>query len=172
MFYNDEDIWKWLLGIAFLLVLLIFMNGCSYCTTCLSGTFPVEPEIEEPIASPPPSEPNTPAVSRRTDPVPVETIYFAFDMSVLNQRAKESLLHNFELLRGNDIHLTIEGHTCSIGDGQYNLALGERRARAAWQYLIDLGISRQRLRFTTYGEERPISGVLFENRRVEFVIEE
>ena len=49
----------------------------------------------------------------------------------------------------------IEGHTCSIGTAEYNLALGERRATAVRDYLTSRGVTADRLRTVTYGEERP-----------------
>jgi outer membrane protein OmpA-like peptidoglycan-associated protein len=49
----------------------------------------------------------------------------------------------------------IEGHTCNIGTAEYNLALGDRRANAIREYLVGRGISADRLRTVSYGEERP-----------------
>ena len=53
------------------------------------------------------------------------------------------------------LRLEIEGHTCNIGTAEYNLALGERRASAVRDYLVSRGISADRLRTVSYGEERP-----------------
>jgi len=54
------------------------------------------------------------------------------------------------------LRLTLEGHTCSIGTAEYNLALGERRANAVRDYLLNRGIAAGRMRTVSYGEERPI----------------
>ena len=53
------------------------------------------------------------------------------------------------------LRLEIEGHTCSIGTAEYNLALGDRRANAVKDYLVSRGISAERMRTISYGEERP-----------------
>jgi len=67
--------------------------------------------------------------------------------------------------------VVIEGHCCEIGTSEYNMALGERRAKSALDYLSGLGISPDRLSTISYGEERPLDPtVLEENRRCEFVV--
>jgi outer membrane protein OmpA-like peptidoglycan-associated protein len=53
------------------------------------------------------------------------------------------------------LRVEIEGHTCSIGTAEYNLALGDRRANAVRDYLVSRGIGADRLRSVSYGEERP-----------------
>ena len=53
------------------------------------------------------------------------------------------------------LRIEIEGHTCNIGTAEYNLALGERRANAVRDYLTSNGITADRLRSVSYGEERP-----------------
>ena len=53
------------------------------------------------------------------------------------------------------LRVEIEGHTCNIGTAEYNLALGDRRANAVKDYLVSRGISADRLRTVSYGEERP-----------------
>jgi OOP family OmpA-OmpF porin len=59
-------------------------------------------------------------------------------------------------LRDNaDMRITIEGHTCNIGTAEYNLALGERRAQAVREYLVNRGIATGRMDTVSYGEERP-----------------
>src|SRR6202008_4188591 len=52
-------------------------------------------------------------------------------------------------------NIIIEGHTCSIGTAEYNLALGERRARSVQEYLTSRGVAAGRLEIRSYGEERP-----------------
>ena len=53
------------------------------------------------------------------------------------------------------LRVEIEGHTCSIGTAEYNLALGDRRANAVKNYLVTQGVSADRLHTVSYGEERP-----------------
>jgi len=103
-------------------------------------------------------------------------IYFAFDSYELNNNAKEILKKKAEiLLKYPSIKLVIEGHCDERGTEEYNLALGERRARAAYEYLIMLGIEADRLSIVSYGEERPIDPrhneeAWAKNRRDEFKI--
>jgi peptidoglycan-associated lipoprotein len=67
------------------------------------------------------------------------------------------------------VNITIEGHCCEIGTAEYNLALGERRAKAAYEYLTMLGIDPMRLATVSYGEEKPLDPAdLEQNRRCEF----
>ncbi len=103
-------------------------------------------------------------------------IYFAFDSYELNNNAKEILKKKAEiLLKYPSVKLVIEGHCDERGTEEYNLALGERRARAAYEYLIMLGIEADRLSIVSYGEERPIDPrhneeAWAKNRRDEFKI--
>ena len=60
-----------------------------------------------------------------------------------------------KLAANPDKQLIIEGHTCSIGTAEYNLALGERRAAAVREYLTSRGVGAARLETRSYGEERP-----------------
>ena len=99
-----------------------------------------------------------------------EVIYFEFDSSTLSDRARSQLQQNAEWLREDSSRrITIEGHTDEVGTPEYNLALGERRARSAQQYLIQLGIAEGRIEIVTFGEERPASDDDAENRRSVFV---
>ena len=54
-----------------------------------------------------------------------------------------------------ELKIEIEGHTCNIGTAEYNLALGERRARAVFDYLTSRGVAADKLKTVSYGEERP-----------------
>lgn len=77
--------------------------------------------------------------------------------------------------RNRSFNVTIEGHCDERGTNEYNLALGEKRARAAMDYLVSLGISSSRMNMITYGEERPVcteknEGCWQKNRRAHFII--
>ena len=83
-------------------------------------------------------------------------MYFDFDRYTLRPEALRLLDDAVTKLQANpDRNLIIEGHTCSIGTAEYNLALGERRANAVRQYLLSRGITAGRLETRSYGEERP-----------------
>jgi outer membrane protein OmpA-like peptidoglycan-associated protein len=93
-----------------------------------------------------------------------EDVYFDFDRSTLRPEALRLLDDAVAKLQANpDKQLVIEGHTCSIGTAEYNLALGERRARSVLEYLTSRGVAAGRLETRSYGEERP----KFDNAREE-----
>jgi peptidoglycan-associated lipoprotein len=83
-------------------------------------------------------------------------IYFDFDSSALTDEAQTLLQSKAAYLKekGN-VNVIIEGHCDERGTTEYNLALGERRAKAAMDFLIDLGIAADRLSIISYGEEQP-----------------
>jgi peptidoglycan-associated lipoprotein len=86
----------------------------------------------------------------------LQKVYFEFDKSNLTAESRASLEHNAAVLKEHsDIRVLIEGHCDERGTIEYNLALGERRALAARNYLINLGIDPDRLATISYGEERP-----------------
>ena len=103
-------------------------------------------------------------------------VYFDFDRSDLREDARGRLSRNSEWLRAHpEFEVTIEGHCDERGTNEYNLALGERRASAARDYLGSLGVTGSRLRTLSYGEERPRCGDSSEscwsrNRRAHFVV--
>jgi len=105
-----------------------------------------------------------------------EDIHFDFDSAVIREDAKPILLKKAEFLKKYPtLTVTIEGHCDERGTNEYNLALGERRAHSAWQYLVNLGIAPNRMQMISYGEERPIAAGHDEaswakNRRAHFVI--
>jgi len=85
-----------------------------------------------------------------------EDVYFDFDRYSLRPEATRVLDEAVTAMRENTtLRLEIEGHTCNIGTAEYNLALGDRRANAVKDYLVSRGISADRLRTVSYGEERP-----------------
>ena len=106
-----------------------------------------------------------------TNPADLEpVIYFEFDKSDLSEESRETLNENAEWLKEDPKRtLLIEGHTDEVGPPEYNLGLGDRRARAARDYLIRLGIAGNRIKIITYGEEKPVSNEDAENRRSVFV---
>lgn len=86
-----------------------------------------------------------------------DRVFFDFDQSVVRPDGEETLRRQAEFLRQNpELTLTISGHCDERGTREYNLALGERRANAARNYLISLGIHPTRISTISYGKERPI----------------
>ncbi|MDY0211892.1 MAG: peptidoglycan-associated lipoprotein Pal [Desulfuromonadaceae bacterium] len=106
--------------------------------------------------------------------VELKRIHFAFDQFDLDTEARQTLQNNALYLEQNPTaSLVIEGHCDERGSDEYNLALGERRARAAAEYLTNLGVERNRVRTISYGEEKPLDRASTEaawtlNRRAEF----
>jgi peptidoglycan-associated lipoprotein len=143
-----------------------------------------------------PSEPSTrvtppPAPRTDTDPTAaimsasieelnraghLREIFFDYDQADLREDARETLAANAEWLkRFGSMQILIEGHCDERGTSAYNLALGERRANAAKDYLSSLGVDSSRARTVSYGKERPVCSEQAEdcwqrNRRDNFVI--
>jgi outer membrane protein OmpA-like peptidoglycan-associated protein len=85
-----------------------------------------------------------------------EDVHFDFDRYSLREDAMRVLDEAVKAMQDNAaLRLEVEGHTCNIGTAEYNLALGERRAMSVRDYLVSRGISGERLRTVSYGEERP-----------------
>ncbi len=106
--------------------------------------------------------------------VELKRIHFAFDQFDLNTEARQTLQNNALYMEQNPgVSIILEGHCDERGSDEYNLALGERRARAAAEYMVNLGIDRNRIRTISYGEEKPLDPACNEtawalNRRAEF----
>lgn len=105
-----------------------------------------------------------------------DDIYFDFDSFTLVDAAKKALDKKAEYLnRHPEVSVVVEGHCDERGTHEYNLALGERRAHSAWQYLVNSGINQKHLSTVSYGQERPLAGGHDEsswakNRRCHFEI--
>jgi peptidoglycan-associated lipoprotein len=106
----------------------------------------------------------------------MEQIHFAFNQVTLSPEARDTLAANAALLQAiPDMKVNIEGYCDQRGSDEYNLALGERRAQAAMNYLVSLGVAKDRLATISYGEEHPLDPASNEeawakNRRDEFRI--
>ncbi len=106
------------------------------------------------------------------------TVYFDYDKAEVRSDAKTVLSENARWLAINpNIKIQIEGHGDERGTNEYNLALGERRARSILRYLVNLGINESRFSFISYGEERgvcmdPNEDCYQKNRRVHFLVNE
>jgi peptidoglycan-associated lipoprotein len=109
---------------------------------------------------------------------PLLPVFFAFDESGISADQAGRLQQNARyMLDHPEVRVVVEGNCDDRGTSEYNLALGERRALSAKNYLIELGIEESRLTTRSYGEERPLfptrgEASWAENRRDDFVIEE
>ncbi len=102
----------------------------------------------------------------------ITTFYFEYDSSDLKPEAMRALDVHAKDLKGNGARVVLEGHTDERGTREYNMALGERRAKAVQRYLVLQGVSPAQLELVSYGEERPVATSTDEqswaqNRRVE-----
>ena len=87
-----------------------------------------------------------------------DRVFFATNKSSLTTAARETLRKQATYLRKNkSLNVTIEGHADERGTREYNLALGERRANAARDYLMTYGISGNRIAVISYGKEKPVN---------------
>ena len=87
-----------------------------------------------------------------------DRVFFATNESVLTTASRETLRKQATYLRKNkSLNVTIEGHADERGTREYNLALGERRANAARDYLMTYGISGKRISVISYGKEKPVN---------------
>ena len=87
-----------------------------------------------------------------------DRVFFATNESVLTTASRDTLRKQAEWLRKNSkINVVLEGHADERGTREYNLALGERRANAAKDYLMTYGISGNRISVISYGKERPVN---------------
>lgn len=168
--------------------LLVVSIGCKKAPPDTPAAPPPPPPVEAP---PPPVEPPpAPPVDDRTpDPLDEEIlradgharstgligdVYFDFDEYDLKNAARDQLAKNAAFLKEHsDFVVTIEGHCDERGTNDYNIALGDRRANAARDYLESLGIRGARVKTLSYGEERPVctdsdESCWSRNRRAEF----
>jgi peptidoglycan-associated lipoprotein len=179
--------------VAAIVTLLFVVAACG----------PKKPPVAKPTTPPPgdatsgrPPEPPTPVNepqpipaepsgadelnSRDLDEInknsPFQPLFFGYDQSEVSPEGQQVLNSNAEIMKkyGTWV-ITIEGHADERGTAEYNLALGERRALAARNYLVSLGIPADRLRTVSYGKEFPFDPARTEeafakNRRAHFVV--
>lgn len=161
--------------------LSLVFAGCRKKTPVASVP-PAPTPVASPAPEPPRGEPAAPAPTRTAEPAPavapappahepapafasrvaseLREIYFDYDQSQLRADARDILDANARALQsilaafpGETV--VIEGHCDERGSAEYNLGLGDRRARAALDYLVQHGVPQDRLRIVSYGRERP-----------------
>jgi peptidoglycan-associated lipoprotein len=135
---------------------MLFLGACGCC--------------EEVVVAPPP--PPAPVVLPG-----LGDVFYDFDRSELRADAVEQLKTNANWIQANTANnVIIEGHCDERGTSEYNLALGERRANSARDYIVNLGVAPARLKTVSYGEEKPFADghneeAWAQNRRAHFVAE-
>ena len=164
----------------FFALIALFVVSMSACTKKKTAEVETSPEVEvaeEPVT--PPVEEVEEIVTEEPEVVklPVlDDVFFAFDRATLTDDAKGTLTNNAKQLREvESVMITIEGHCDERGTNAYNMALGEKRANAARDYLVSLGVPMNQITTISYGEERPFDSGHTEaawekNRRGHFII--
>jgi peptidoglycan-associated lipoprotein len=131
------------------------------------------PVPAEPLASDTLASSDIDAINKNS---PFQPVFFAYDQDTIDTVGQQTLNNNAELMKKYPTWVvTIEGHSDERGTAEYNLALGERRALAARNYLVSLGIPADRLRTVSYGKEFPFEpghdeSSWSKNRRAHFVV--
>jgi peptidoglycan-associated lipoprotein len=106
----------------------------------------------------------------------VQDAYFDLDKADIRADAREALMKTAQFMRSyQQVRITVEGHCDERGSTEYNLALGDRRAQAAKDFLVSLGIAADRMQTVSYGKERPFcmdhdEACWQQNRRAHFVM--
>jgi peptidoglycan-associated lipoprotein len=152
-----------------------------------SATASKPAETEEAPAKPPVKEEKVqeqavkeaPATQEEAAPAraaELATIYFDFNSFILTDPSRATLKKNGEdLMKDNSLKVQIQGNCDERGSEEYNLALGEKRAKAAMDYLVTLGVPADRLSIISYGKEKPVDpghdeAAWAKNRRDDFAI--
>jgi len=158
----------WTLMAILLLATVALSAGCKKKapTSTADARPPVSSKPAETEVAPPPSTAPRPGdvtgdvlrqdVTELNNEGYLTDAYFDYDQSDLREDARTALAADAEWLKKYPtVQVLIEGYCDERGTGAYNLALGDRRANAAKEYLVSLGIDASRLRTVSYGEERP-----------------
>ena len=177
-----------------LLLAGLVITGCAKrpATTAATAATPAPaPRAATPAPTPSPSAPSSggaaaPAAAPAQTPRPspkefvavaaLKEVYFDFDKYDIRPEDAKTLDANAAWLKSNADNLVlIEGHCDERGTNEYNLALGERRAKATMNYLVSQGIQANRITIISYGEERPVCNEKTEacwakNRRANFLV--
>jgi len=160
------------------LILTFLFVGCSK-EEPPPPTAEAQPRPAAPPPPPPPAPapPPGPSISQQAfQEFQNQDVFFDYDQYDLRTDAKATLDRKATFLNQNSsVRSQIEGHCDERGTNEYNLALGERRANAARQYLTTAGVNAARLSTISYGEERPLDpgrneAAWARNRRAHFVI--
>jgi len=138
-----------------------------------------KPPVKEEVVQEQPVKEAPAAGKEETMPVKaseLETVYFDFDSFVLTAPSRTALAKNADyLMKNSSVNVQIQGNCDERGSDEYNLALGEKRAKAAMNYLVTLGVPEKRLSIISYGKEKPADpghdeAAWAKNRRDDFAI--
>ncbi|MGE5126755.1 MAG: peptidoglycan-associated lipoprotein Pal [Betaproteobacteria bacterium] len=148
--------------------LVVALPACAKKKVLPPPPAPVAPEAPPPAPPPAPREEAPPQVDEfaRLKSMTAEQIdklgllgdvYFDYDKADIRDSERATLSKNADALKRFDfLRVTVEGHCDERGTVEYNLALGERRAKATFDYLVSLGVPAERLKTVSYGKEVPV----------------
>ena len=144
--------------IAITLTSALALSACKHEPP--ESTPPLPQDVSTPRPTPTPTTPQGPQPGSQSHFAAAmsgaDTIYFDTDRYNIDSEDATALRRQAEyLLQYTSARATVEGHADERGTREYNLALGERRATSAKNYLVSLGVPEARLRVVSYGEERP-----------------
>ena len=152
---------------VFAVLLVLTVQGCKKPPVVVEQPEPVqtapEPEPAPVVVTPPPPievpmtvEIEEPTIDQLNSEGHLQTVYFAYDQDDLTNEARGTLQGNASWLKSNaGYRIVVEGHCDERGTIEYNLNLGQRRAKTVRDYLSSLGVRSDTIRIVTYGEERP-----------------
>jgi len=155
--------------LKYVFVLGLIMSVAA-CTTAAKK----EGGEEAPVAAEEPGKMLDP-LSDPSSPLATRVIYFDFDSSVIKDEFKDVITAHADYLVGHpEAAIILEGHADERGSREYNIALGERRAKAVEQLLTVQGVSAKQIQVISFGEERPVAlghdeSAWSLNRRVEIL---
>ena len=141
-----------------------------------------QPKVEKVPPPPPPPLPTEEEIFRAKTleqlnrEQPIKMVFFDYDKYSIREDAKQALSADASWLnKFKSVRILIEGHCDERGTEDYNLALGEKRAKSAYDYLLSLGIADARMQTISYGKSQPIASGHDEaswqrNRRAQFTI--
>jgi peptidoglycan-associated lipoprotein len=152
-------------------------DATTYTITATGPGGTADASVRVSVTVPPPPAPaaHVPTLQEMFDKE-VKDAYFDYDKADIRADARDALSQTAQFLRGYpQMKVVVEGHCDERGSTEYNLALGDRRAAAAKQFLVSLGIPADRLESVSYGKERPFCSASTEecymqNRRAHFVL--
>lgn len=182
-------------AIGLLVASLALVTGCaSRSGTSGGATSEPKPMVVEdvapaPVAEIPPPSPDSEPVPLRSvemaarnstgaQNIPFPDVLFDFDQYVLRDDALTTLEENARRLKANGVKkILLEGRTDEIGTVEYNLVLGERRAKGVQRYLENLGLETLQIEVTSFGKDRPLclqhnAACWQKNRSVHFVVKD
>ncbi len=165
------------LATAGMLAALLLALGCAsrkQVSTTQVEPPPPPPTTQQDTTQPPPP-PTTQTESETGTRSTLADAFFDFDEAALRADAKTALENNAKWMeKSSGVNVIVEGHCDERGSVEYNLALGERRSKAAKEYLVSYGIAAGRMTTISYGKERPFDpghdeNSWAQNRRAHFV---